>query len=148
MRPVFTSSFRALIVGGALLGAVATGGCEGGGTATAPDTAATASSDPFTFIRTREAVVRTDSSTGQVWFASVDGEGGWLDLGSVPDAAGQPNNAGRYSVISVAAPQKPGAATMSRRPEIQLMRLDGATGRAWLAQLRRSAQWQEISDAS
>jgi len=146
MRPVIRSTFRALIVGGVLLGAVGMGGCEGGGVATAPEPAA--SKDPFTFFRTRDAVVRTDSSTGQVWFASVDGEGGWLDLGSTPEVADQPNHPGRYSVISVPAPAKPGAATMGRRHETLLMRLDGATGRAWLAQLRRSAQWEEIKDAS
>ena len=69
-------------------------------------------------------------------------------VGAVPDSAGQPERPGRYSIITVAAPQKPGPATMSRKPELLLMRLDGATGRAWLAKLRRNASWEQIKDVT
>lgn len=148
MRPVFRTYSRALLVGAALLGALAASGCEGGGGATDPTAASEAPADPFTFFRTRDALVRTDSSTGQVWFSALDGSGGWLDLGTPPESAGQPNRPGRYNLITVAAPQKPGAQTMARKQDLLLMRLDGATGRAWLAPIRRNASWEPIEDSA
>lgn len=146
MRPVYRTSIRALLVSAVLLGALASGGCEGGGAA--PAAAVEAPADPFTFLRTREALVRVHSPTGQVTFSALDGEGGWLDLGSTPDSAGAPERPGRYNIVSAGTQKRLGPATMGRKQGLILMRMDTATGRAWLAPLRRSSEWQEIRDTA
>ncbi len=115
------------------------------GPAPAPEGASPSSTaQPFTFQRTREAVIKLDSATGAVWFTSITGEGEWIAIGEAPDDAGEPNVAGRYAVSTSAAARSPMAPRANTPTTVMLF--DQATGRLWLSATRRDASWRPVAE--
>lgn len=90
-------------------------------------------------LRTREAMIRIDTLTGEVWVVPLDGDGGWVEVGSAPDPAGLPQESRRYNVQMLAATAKSGGP--------KLLRADRLGGRAWLAPPTGGAVWTPITDA-
>ncbi len=124
---------------GSLIGGVACGPGQ------APGTAAPSPEAPlFDFKRTREAVLKLDSSSGGVWFTDISGEGDWIAIGTPPDAAGEPNVAGRYSLMTIQSPRASMAPRMADPTTVML--LDQATGRVWISAVRRDASWKPVAE--
>ncbi len=92
----------------------------------------------FQFVRATKLILRLDTQLGVVWKVAENGDGGWAMLGATPDDAGEPNWNGRYGLF----PLKSGM--LGGSP--QLLRVDRATGRAWLAVAREGSQWTPILD--
>lgn len=129
---------------GALLAAVLVGlvalvsGCH----AASRDAAGPENTDRYSVLRTRQLLVRIDSSSGQVWLVPTNGDGGWWALGGPPSDAGHPNESERYRVSLVMGPR---GRTLGEESS-SLLRLDMVAGRAWLAEAALGARWSEIAE--
>jgi hypothetical protein len=121
---------------------VAATGCEpgtpGGG---ASRGASEPSRERFHFTRSTRALVRLDSSTGQMWLVPYGGEGGWVAIGDEPDPAEYPAENGRYRIYSLETRRR----DMSE-PTPKVLRIDGETGRTWTIELLDGARWVAIDE--
>lgn len=122
----------------AALGCGPSGPQEGG---SSPDIEAP--KERFQFTRASAAIVRLDSSTGQMWFVPLGGQGGWMPLGDRPDPAGHPEVNGRYRVYSLEIRQR---GMGMEEPSTRMLRLDGDTGRTWTIELLDGAAWVAIEE--
>ncbi len=91
----------------------------------------------FYFTRTSRHILRLDSANGKVWLVPLSGDGGWVRLGSTPSPAGKPDYDQRYGLFMLDK-GKAGFAT--------LLRIDKATGRAWVGDSTDSGEWLEVDD--
>lgn len=94
----------------------------------------------FFFTRTSRHILRLDSTNGKVWLVPITGDGGWVRLGGTPTPAGKPDSEQRYGLFMLDK-GKSGTAT--------LLRIDKATGRAWVAKSSDSDEWipvEEVED--
>ena len=92
----------------------------------------------FQFVRANKLISRLDSQLGVVWIVEETGDGGWSMLGATPEDDGEPNWNGRYALFSL-KPNKFGGPA-------QLLRLDRATGRSWLAPAEEGSRWSPIAE--
>ena len=101
---------------------------------------ATAEDAPrFSVVRTATLLIRIDSRTGQVWITPPDGADGWKRVGvSVTD--GGPEEDGRYQV-RVMGGQRKTQLTLGNQPNLELIRMDLLSGKAWLAEALPGATW-------
>jgi hypothetical protein len=103
---------------------------------------AEASRAQFQFQRSSHALLRLDTSIGQVWFVPYGGQGGWTGLGDAPDLAGEPAANGRFRVYNLETRRR------GLEPEsvARLIRVDGATGRTWIVEVLDGARWAQIDE--
>lgn len=118
-------------------------GCEPG----EPDDAGSASAhqeslERFHFLRSSHAVLRLDSSTGQMWLVPYGGQGGWTPLGAAPTLAGIPGSNGRFEAFNLELKRR----GMEAEPVPRVLRLDGATGRTWTIEVLDGAKWVQIDE--
>jgi len=100
----------------------------------------------FEFSRTRDSIVRVDTSTGAISFSSTKGKGGWVMLGSPPDPAGQPNAAGRYAITNIGARSSVTVVGPKAKQDVYLALLDHATGRVFLVKLEAGQTLEMIPE--
>lgn len=116
----------------------------GPGTSVRPTSGAEAveqSVERYQFTRSARVLVRIDTATGQTWFVSTTGDGGWEPAGSTPDALGKPSLPGRYRVYTLEGSRRPAG-----NPTHRLLRVDGETGRAWTMELLEDPDWIGIEE--
>jgi hypothetical protein len=92
---------------------------------------------PFFFTRTSRHILRLDSTNGKVWLVPISGDGGWVRLGSTPTPAGMPNHDQRYGLFML---------EKGKSGTVTLLRIDKATGRAWVAKSSDSDEWIPIDE--
>jgi hypothetical protein len=92
----------------------------------------------FQFIRASKLILRLDTQLGVVWKVAENGDGGWGMLGATPDDGDEPNWNSRYGLFALKS------GVMGGPP--QLMRVDRATGRSWLALAQDGSRWTPIQE--
>ena len=136
----FVPSLSPLLTG--LLGLLVVLGAAGCGPAQNPAGATESTQDQrrHQFVRAPKLIMRLDTRSGSVWKVAENGDGGWVSLGDTPDDDGEPSRNGRYGLFALKSGKLGGTP--------QLLRVDRATGRAWLGQAREGSQWTPILEAS
>jgi hypothetical protein len=94
----------------------------------------------FQFVRASKLILRLDTQLGVVWKVAENGDGGWGMLGATPDDDDEPSWNGRYGLFALKS------GVMGGPP--QLMRVDRATGRSWLAMAKDGSRWTPIQEGS
>ncbi len=113
---------------------------------TAPAADASDGSERFVFLRARMGLARVDTSTGQVWTVPVNGDGGWKPIGAAPDLAGEPARNGRFQAMNVPPPRNATRLGAQSSGPV-LMRVDRATGRAWLLESEIATSWTAVGES-
>ena len=100
----------------------------------------------YEFARTRNNLVRVDTSNGRVWFAAMTGLSGWIQIGTEPADKGKPNRPGRYTITSVGSRSNVTVVGPKAKQEVYLALMDHATGRVFLGQVAAGKKWQKIAE--
>lgn len=100
----------------------------------------------FSFVRSKMGWVRVDSSSGEAWTVALNGDGGWTARGGAPDLAGEPARNGRFLVRHV-QPSRNTVRVGEAPPDPVLIRLDRATGRAWLLDSEEATSWTLLRES-
>ncbi len=121
---------------------LALAGCDQPGNPPQTGGAADSSEDQrrFQFVRASKLILRLDTRLGVVWKVAENGDGGWGMLGATPDDADEPSGNGRYGLFALKS------GIMGGPP--QLLRVDRATGRSWLALAKDGSRWTPIQEGS
>jgi len=104
---------------------------------------AKASGPRFELTGSGEYLFRIDTQTGQVWAVPTNGDGGWQPVGSAAAASGQD---GRFGLVVLAGRRARTALGGGGSSTPRMLRTDGLTGRAWLADALPTGEWTQISD--
>ena len=137
---------RALLRASAVVLFAALVAATGCGQTTDPQGAGATSEDPsedqrrFQFVRASKLILRLDTRLGVVWKVAENGDGGWGMLGATPDDGDEANWNGRYGLFALKS------GVMGGPP--QLLRVDRATGRSWLALAQDGSRWTPIQEGS
>jgi hypothetical protein len=94
----------------------------------------------FQFTRASKLILRLDTRLGVVWKVAENGDGGWRMLGATPDDDDEPSWNSRYGLFALKS------GIMGGPP--QLLRVDRATGRSWLALAKDGSRWTPIQEGS
>ncbi|HIF96708.1 MAG TPA: HEAT repeat domain-containing protein [Myxococcales bacterium] len=94
----------------------------------------------FQFVRASKLILRLDTRLGVVWKVAANGDGGWGMLGATPDDDDEPSGNGRYGLFALKS------GIMGGPP--QLLRVDRATGRSWLALAKDGSRWTPVQEGS
>jgi len=116
-----------------------------------PSLATALEGERYVLKLTRSLLVRLDSETGRVWLAAKNGDGGWHEIGSSPDLAGEPQAKGRFGIIVLkSAPARHLTLGGAGGPDSRatLILTDGSTGRAWVGRASHDTEWEAIGEDS